>query len=106
MEPKQSLVKLNDDQLNELFDYLIGSANTLDEGLASIELSFEQLDPSSFDNLYSHTFKCDWCGYWCDENENCGDQCCYTCAEEGKDMEDEDEIIDNEDNSLDDGDDA
>ena len=85
MKTKGNLVRLNEDQLNELSDYLLGSTHTLDEGLASIGLTFDQLDNSSFDNLYASVFKCDWCGYWCDESENCGEQCCYQCALEGKD---------------------
>ena len=98
---------LNSEQLDELYNHLIDTDLTLCEGLSHLELTTDQLDPSSFDDIYSNEFKCDWCGYWQDATEDCGDNCCFRCASEGKDMEDEDdEIIDNEDNALDDGDDG
>ena len=106
MEPKRLLVKLNAEQLDELVSYLLGSTNTLNQGLALLELTVEQLDPSSFDDIDSDAFLCDWCGYWCDSSDNCGDQCCYQCSSEEKDdTEDEGELIDYLDNALNDGDD-
>lgn len=108
MEPKPNLVKLNEDQLNELTDYLLGSSLSINDGLSTMGLVVEQLDLSSFDDIDATMFRCDWCGWWCDSDDNCGDQCCYQCSADGADTEDEDEsdILDNSDSALDDGDDA
>lgn len=107
MSQKQNLVKLSEEQLNELEAYLHGSQMSIEEGLAGQELTIDQLEASSIDDIYATVFKCSWCGYWCDTDEDCGDLCCYQCAQEGKEENEEEEFfIDNEDNSLDDGDDA
>lgn len=107
MEPKQSLIKLNSEQLDELYNYFIDTDLNLEDGLSHLELTIKQLESSSFDDIYSSIFKCDWCGYWYDTDEDCGNYCCYSCTMEDKDLsEDDKEFIDNADNALDDGDDA
>ena len=113
MEPKQSLVKLNAEQMAELTQYLLGSSHTLDEFLDAIGGTFEQLYPSSFDNIDARIFHCDWCGYWYDiahrdaVGEDFGASCCDGCVDlDIPPEDDEEDFIDNEDSALDDGDDA
>lgn len=105
MEPKRLLVKLSQEQLDNLIMFLLDTDINIDRGLSFLELTADQLDPSSFDDLYSEIFKCDWCGWWWETSEDCGENCCDRCSQIKLEDENDEDIIDNEDSALDDGDD-
>lgn len=96
MTAKPELVKLDKTQLDALEEYLVGSCNSLNGGLATLGLEYDQLDASSFDAIDARMFLCDKCGWWYKEDDNAGTVTCYECYSmtHDDDILDEDDLLD------------
>jgi len=78
---------IDNEQLERLKDYLIGSCNTIQEAMETLfELDEDDLTDEEIENLDQDIFKCAECGWWCEISEESGidesDLICNDCAED------------------------
>ena len=81
-------ITLTNEQIDELINYLQGSCISFDTALMELFniKSFTDLDNKNLEEIDSHIFECDSCGWWYDlgeqSNEVEEDSVCTSCEDE------------------------
>lgn len=80
-------MRLTQKQVNDLCDYLQGTALSIEDGLSAIEIDAEpdELDMETLARIDEQIFVCDECGWNCeaeDMADNPDGQYCQSCAED------------------------
>ena len=84
-------MRLTDEQINELIDYLQGTCKSLDQGiyeLFDIDHSDVTNDMAMYNQIDNAIFNCGRCGWWCEvgdwiiQEEFCGEEICSQCGED------------------------
>jgi hypothetical protein len=70
--------------IDELIDYLRGTAHSLAEGCVACGLSEDHLTDGERAYLNEHIICCELCGWWEEAGEVNDDQQCDQCAEDSK----------------------
>lgn len=83
--------RLNGERGKIVAEYLVGTAKSLEEGIAACDLPEDLIDNSAFLGAIDDAiFMCERCGWWCEqyeanENPNGGDDICDDCKDEIED---------------------
>jgi hypothetical protein len=91
-------MKLSDEQLDQLIEYLRGTANSLSDGLRAIgleDLDETELHEDTLKRIDDEIFVCEQCGWWCGNDEYGKKE--GHCDECSPDTEDDEEDEDEED---------
>lgn len=85
-------VRLSEDQVTQLTEYLVGTTNTLEGGLLviGIERNESDLDQETCDLIDEEIFECTLCGWWCCMHDDLadtdnGEQLCLDCYDPDED---------------------
>lgn len=96
--------RLTDQQIQDIANFLRGSAYPIDEGFEKFGLRYEDADDSSLQTLDTLIFDCDSCNHWYDVEDLGEGGVCYFChdslQEQLNDEAFEDFPVDEEDDDL------
>lgn len=75
-------MKISAEQVGQLIEGLCGTTNCLEEQCLRLGFNEDDLSIEDTNRIDEAIFLCESCGWWCPQDENCGEEKCEDCTGE------------------------